>query len=61
VLLLDASQADGYERVWEAHLGFSPERHVGYAVQWFALALAAVILFVVTSFRTKKATDESRR
>ncbi|WP_161810297.1 SURF1 family protein [Steroidobacter agaridevorans] len=58
LLLLDASQPDGYERIWEAHLGFRPERHVGYAVQWFAFAAAAVILFVITSFRTKKATDE---
>jgi surfeit locus 1 family protein len=61
VLLLDASQPDGYERIWEAHLGFAPERHIGYAVQWFALALVAVILFVITGFRTQKATDESTR
>jgi len=61
LLLLDASQPEGYERTWEAHLGFRPERHIGYAVQWFAFALAAVILFVITSFRTKKATDESTR
>ena len=61
LLLLDASQPDGYERTWEAHLGFRPERHIGYAVQWFAFAVAAVILFVITSFRTKKATDESPR
>ncbi len=61
LLLLDASQPDGYERIWEAHLGFRPERHIGYAVQWFAFAVAAVILFVITGFRTKKATDESPR
>jgi surfeit locus 1 family protein len=61
LLLLDASQPDGYQRVWEAHLGFKPERHVGYAVQWFALAAAALILFLVISVRTKKATDESPR
>jgi surfeit locus 1 family protein len=61
LLLLDASQPDGYERVWEAHLGFMPERHIGYAVQWFAFAVAAIVLFVITGFRTKKATDESPR
>lgn len=61
LLLLDASQPEGYERIWEAHLGFKPERHIGYAVQWFAFAVAAVILFVITGFRTKKATDESPR
>lgn len=58
LLLLDASQPDGYERVWEAHLGFKPERHIGYAVQWFALAVAAVVIFILMGFRTKKATDE---
>jgi surfeit locus 1 family protein len=58
VLLLDASHPDGYERIWEAHLGFKPERHIGYAVQWFALAAAAAIIFILIGFRTKKATDE---
>jgi surfeit locus 1 family protein len=58
VLLLDPSHRDGYERIWEAHLGFKPERHIGYAVQWFALAAAALIIFILMGFRTKKATDE---
>ncbi len=58
VLLLDPSHPEGYERIWEAHLGFKPERHIGYAVQWFALAAAAVIIFILMGFRTKKATDE---
>jgi surfeit locus 1 family protein len=58
VLLLDPSHPYGYERIWEAHLGFKPERHIGYAVQWFALAAAAAIIFILMGFRTKKATDE---
>jgi surfeit locus 1 family protein len=58
VLLLDSSHPDGYERIWEAHLGFKPERHIGYAVQWFALAGAAVLIFILMGFRTKKATDD---
>lgn len=58
VLLLDPSHPDGYERIWEAHLGFKPERHIGYAVQWFALAAAAAAIFILMGFRTKKATDE---
>lgn len=60
LLLLDASQPDGYERVWEAHLGFKPERHVGYAVQWFALAAAALAIFIVTGFRKKTADERPR-
>jgi len=58
VLLLDSSHPDGYERIWEAHLGFKPERHIGYAVQWFAFAVVAVAIFILMGFRTKKATDE---
>lgn len=57
VLLLDASQPDGYERAWEAHLGFMPERHIGYAVQWFALATVAVVIFILLGFRTKKGSQ----
>jgi len=57
LLLLDASQPDGYARVWEAHLGFKPERHIGYAVQWFALAAAALAIFIILGFRRKTADD----
>lgn len=44
---------DGLVRDWPApSLGI--ERHRGYAVQWYALALMAVIFFVVTGFRSGK-------
>jgi len=49
IVLLDATRPDGYERVWRPALGFPPERHLGYAVQWFALALVAVIIFISLS------------
>ena len=40
-----APDADfGYAREWHVRIGLSPERHVGYAVQWFALAAALVAL-----------------
>ena len=31
-----------------------PERHLGYAVQWFALALAVLVTALVLSFRTSR-------
>lgn len=44
---------DGLVRDWPApSLGI--ERHRGYAVQWYALALMALIFFVVTGFRSGK-------
>jgi len=40
-----APQADfGYARNWQVRGGLTPVRHVGYAVQWFALAVALVVL-----------------
>jgi surfeit locus 1 family protein len=51
IVLLDAARPDGYERVWRPSLGFPPERHLGYAVQWFALAIVAVVAFVALSMQ----------
>lgn len=35
---------------------FGPERHLGYAVQWFALAAAVVIVFVVVNVERNDGT-----
>ena len=51
ILLLDPDLRDGYERQWRPALRFGPERHLGYAIQWFALALALVVAFVALSLR----------
>jgi surfeit locus 1 family protein len=52
VMLLDADQPDGYLRQWQAP-GFPPLRHIGYAVQWFGLALALSAIYVATNLRPK--------
>jgi surfeit locus 1 family protein len=52
-ILLDPAQPDGYVRDW-APPGFPPIRHIGYAVQWFSLALALAVIYVVTNFRRVK-------
>jgi surfeit locus 1 family protein len=49
-ILLDARLPDGYVREW-APPGFPPLRHIGYAVQWFGLALALAVIYVVTNLR----------
>jgi len=56
ILLLDASNPDGYQRVWRPALGFPPERHLGYAMQWFALALAALVIFIALGLRRAEPT-----
>ncbi len=44
LVLLDPEESDGYVRDWAAP-GFPPLRHIGYALQWFALALALFIIY----------------
>ena len=51
ILLLDPSAPNGYERVWRPALNFGPERHFGYAIQWFALALAVLVTFIALSLK----------
>jgi surfeit locus 1 family protein len=48
LVLLDADQPDGYLRQWQAP-GLPPLRHVAYAVQWFGLALALGVIYIVTN------------
>ncbi len=50
LVLLDPNEPDGYLRQWQPP-GFPPVRHIAYAVQWFALAAALVVIYVVTNLR----------
>jgi surfeit locus 1 family protein len=61
ILLLDPAAPDGFERVWRPAMEFGPERHLGYAIQWFALAIVAVVIFVALSLqRTSLEAQGSR-
>lgn len=60
IILLDAGLPDGFERKWRPSLGAGPERHLGYAVQWFAFALVTIVLFVALNLkRADRAEDSS--
>ena len=56
LVLLDPAEPDGYVRNW-APPGFPPMRHIGYAVQWFALALTLLVIYVVTNLRRDAAVS----
>lgn len=45
-LWLDANELHGFERDWQPQ-ELTVEKHLGYAFQWFALALAVFVVFVV--------------
>jgi surfeit locus 1 family protein len=56
--LLDPAEPDGYARHW-APPGFPPIRHIGYAVQWFALAAALLVIYLIMNIkRTAAATPK---
>jgi surfeit locus 1 family protein len=51
IVLLDPAAPNGYERVWRPAMQFGPERHLGYAIQWFAFALVTLVIFIALSLR----------
>lgn len=54
-LRLDSDQQNGYLREWKI-FAFSPNKHIAYAVQWFALALTLLILFIILHISKSKNT-----
>lgn len=59
LLLLSEQAAGGFPRNWGS-LGMSPIRHIGYAVQWFAMAAAACVIFVMVNVRRNRNARASR-
>ena len=51
--LLDPSSSDGYVRKWEPYTG-SIEKHIGYAVQWFLMALVLAIIGLRIGLKRRK-------
>lgn len=49
---LDVEQGDELVRHWQ-WMTMGPEKHRGYAVQWFGMALALLILYIVFSTEKK--------
>jgi len=50
-LVIDAGQAGALQYDWSPVETISPEKHLGYAVQWFALALALLIIYLGVNTR----------
>ena len=50
ILLLAVDQPYGFERDWSAEV-MPPAKHYGYAFQWFSLALALTVIFLVVNTR----------
>jgi len=51
--LLDASMDDGFVRKWEPYTGII-EKHIGYAVQWFLMAIVLGIIGIRIAIKQRK-------
>jgi surfeit locus 1 family protein len=52
VLQLDAGLPDGFTRQWQALPNtLPPKKHRGYAVQWFGLAAAVAVIYLILALR----------
>lgn len=51
VVLMDAAMSRGFIREWSPVLGIGAERHRGYAFQWFSLAAAVAVIWIVVKVR----------
>lgn len=57
VILLDADAPDGFVRAWQP-TGTGPERHLAYALQWFAFAATLAAIWLVMFLRRRRRTDD---
>jgi len=62
IVLLDEQEPDGFRRDWSARYSvneFGPDKHIGYAVQWFGMALALVVIYFVVGLVRPTASSAS--
>lgn len=57
IRLADSDQPGAYQADWTLEL-MGPQTHYGYALQWFSLAVALVILTVFASYRRTGANND---
>ncbi len=52
-LLLSPEAADGFVRVWQPR-AMPPERHIGYAIQWYSFAAALGVIGAALRWRARR-------
>ena len=61
VLKLDPDQPLGYARDLDVLPNtLPPERHIGYAVQWFGLAAAVLVTALLLTWRSRRGARKGR-
>jgi len=59
-LVIDDGQPGGLQYDWSPIPEMGPEKHLGYAVQWFGLAMALLIIYVGVNTRRDGGDGEKR-
>ncbi|RUO76028.1 SURF1 family protein [Idiomarina seosinensis] len=57
VVLLDKNSPHGFKRNWQPEV-MPPAKHHGYALQWFSLAFAALVIFTIAIIKINKQKRE---
>lgn len=52
IIRLGALESNGFVRDW-AIVSMPPERHYAYAFQWFVMAFAVLVIFIVLTYKKK--------
>ena len=60
VVLLAEDERDGFVREWQPSVRMGPEKHMGYAFQWFSLAVALLVLFVIVSLKPEDDVEDGQ-
>ena len=56
VVYVDTNETIGYQKSWQP-IVMPPEKHRGYAFQWFSLAIAWLVLMIVAAFKNNKQAE----
>lgn len=60
LIRLSPDEPNGYRRDWAPVSEMGPATHLGYAVQWFSLALALAVIFVVVNTKRTEIPHRDR-
>ncbi|MBI2784887.1 MAG: SURF1 family protein [Legionella longbeachae] len=53
IIRLSKQDTNGFVREWET-VAMPPQRHLGYALQWFVMGLVVLIIFVALNLKKRK-------
>jgi surfeit locus 1 family protein len=59
MIALDAAAPDGFARERPQRAGFGPDRHIAYAVQWFALGATMLVVYLLLNFKSNARHDDT--